>query len=186
MKLPAGIDFVRMERPQLEGFPDCPLPEPFRVRWYRPGDEADWLAIHHQAEHIVVDVSQALYDEQFGPHKELLPERQCFLLDADGRPFATSTAWFDDDYRGGRWGRVHWVAVLPAMQKRGLSKPLLSITLRRMLELGHDRVYLRTSTPRITAINLYAQFGFVPALQTEGDERNWRRINPLLKQPFQL
>lgn len=185
MKLPSGIVFVRMELPQLEGFPRFALPDGMRVRWYQPGDEEHWLAIHRQAEHIV-DVSPALYEEQFGARPDLLPERQCFLVDADDCPIATATAWFDDDYRGGRWGRVHWVAVVPDMQRRGLSKPLLSITLERMQQLGHDRVYLRTSTPRIRAINLYAQFGFVPALHTEADRENWQQINPRLKRPFAL
>jgi GNAT superfamily N-acetyltransferase len=174
-----------MERPRLDDAPMHPLPEPYRVHWYQPGDEQHWLAIHLQAEHIV-DVSPALYEEQFGVRRDLLPERQCFLLDAQDRPFATATAWFDDNYRGGRWGRVHWVAVTPDMQGRGLSKPLLSIILRRMIELEHDRVYLRTSTPRIPAINLYAQFGFLPALHTEEDREHWQRINRVLKRPFEL
>jgi len=186
MKLPPGIVFVRMERPQLEGFPRFLLPEPLRVRWYQPGDEEHWLAIHRQAEHII-EVTPALFEEFFGgPHRERLPERQCYLIDADERPVATATAWFDNDYRGGRWGRIHWVAIVPRMQQQGLSKPLLSITLERMQQLGHDRVYLRTSTARIPAINLYAQFGFVPALHNEDDRNIWRRINPRLKRPFEL
>jgi GNAT superfamily N-acetyltransferase len=175
--------YIRMERDDLAGIADYPLPPDFSLRWYRPGDEQQWVVIHRSAEkHVEVD--RQVYTDVFGNDIAALQERQCFLMDADQVPIATATAWFDDDYYGHRYGRVHWVAVVPEYQGRGLSKCLMSIILGRMIDLGHDRTYLRTSTSRLAAITLYAGFGFTPSLRTTDDRTIWGQLNPLLPRPF--
>lgn len=72
----------------------------------------------------------------------------------------TAAAWTYDEFRGPEWGRVHWVAVAGKYQGRGLSKPLLSIVLRRMVDLGHTAAYLTTDRARPVAVALYRSFGF--------------------------
>jgi GNAT superfamily N-acetyltransferase len=177
--------FVRMYRPNLENVPVWRLPPGYSVHWYAPGDVEHWVSIHERAERYA-EVTQQVHEENFGNDVNTLHQRQCFLLDGEQNPIATATAWSDDQYDGCISGRVHWVAVVPEYQGRGLSKPLLSIVLHRMLELGDTRAYLRTSTARLPAINLYAGFGFLPSLQTPDDCAVWEQLNPLLHHSFDL
>ena len=109
-----------MERPTLDGLPEHPLPPGFSVTWFRPGDEKKWLDIHCQAEEHV-EISPKLFACEFGSDWEVLSRRQCYLLDDASQPIGTATAWFDDDYYGERYGRLHWVAVVPEYQGRGLA-----------------------------------------------------------------
>jgi ribosomal protein S18 acetylase RimI-like enzyme len=155
---------VTMIRRSLAGIPQHPLPAGFAIRWWRPGDRETWVRIHALAEKFV-PATAAVYDAQFGGNDRELARRQAFLVDATGRAIGTGTAWFDDDYRGQRFGRVHWVAIVPAYQGRGLSKPLLTTVCTRLRELGHERAFLTTNTARVAAIALYQSFGF--AVQTE-------------------
>lgn len=172
--------FVLMERDHLEGVDDHPLPDGYTARWYEPGDERHWVDIHLKAERYA-DVSHDVYVREFGSDASVLHDRQCFLFDAQGAAVATATAWYDDNFHGPKCGRVHWVAVIPEYQGRGLSKPLMSLVLTRMADLGHDRVYLRTSTARLPAINLYARFGFVPSIASAEDREVWRELIPKLR-----
>jgi GNAT superfamily N-acetyltransferase len=107
------------------------------------------------------------------------------LLSPDGAPIGTATAWFDKQYRGQEWGRLHWVAILPAWQGRGLGRPLLSVACARLQALHPDRAYLRTAPQRLAAIHLYLAFGFVPAIRTREDAQSWERIHEESKLPKQ-
>jgi GNAT superfamily N-acetyltransferase len=164
-----------MVRENLDEVPHYELAAPYTMRWYRPGDQEAWLEIHERADKYTT-VTPGLFEQQFGTDAEALGLRQCYLCDPDGTPIGTATAWFGDDYAGGPWGRVHWVAIVPERQGRGLSKPLLSRVCLRLRELGHGRAYLTTQTVRTAAINLYLKFGFVPEMRDEADVRAWRLV----------
>jgi GNAT superfamily N-acetyltransferase len=177
--------YIHMERDHLGDIPSCPLPEGYSFRWYAAGDEQAWTDIHLRAEQFA-EITADVHAREFGRDVALLASRQCFLLDARQSPIATATAWFDDDYYGRRYGRVHWVAVVPEHQGLGLSKPLIRIVLQRMVALGHDRAYLRTSTARLPAVNLYARFGFRPSLRTAEHFSIWKQLNAYLRHPYDL
>ncbi len=177
--------YVKMERDNLLNIPQHPLPADFQEHWYEPGDARIWLEIQQQAEtHVAVTLSD--FQRVFGDDESELAARQCFLFDARQCPMATATAWYEADFHGQPYGRVHWVAVIPEYQGRGLSKPLLTVVLNRMAQLGHERVFLRTSTARLTAITLYQRFGFRPSLRSEQERLLWRQLNSLLGRPFEL
>lgn len=176
---------VLMKRDHFRGLPDYPLPTGYGSKWYEPGDEQAWYDIHRKAEKYA-EISPGLHDQVFGTDAEVLGTRQCFLLNANHRPIATATAWYEADFLGAPWGRLHWVAVIPRYQGQGLSKPLLTIVLTRMAELGHQHVFLRTSTARIPAIRLYQTFGFHPLIRAAQDRDTWRQLNLALPQPFDL
>ncbi|MBM4042779.1 MAG: GNAT family N-acetyltransferase [Planctomycetes bacterium] len=178
----AGIS-VAMVRSDLEGLPQCAPPEPFAIRRYRPGDEAAWMRIHLAADKLNT-FPPGKFAEQFGADERLLAERQLYLCDGEGREIGTATAWFNDDYRGQSFGRVHWVAVVPEWQGRGLSKPLLAGVCNRLRELGHDRAYLTTNTARIAALNLYLSFGFVPDIRSEEELAAWRHVRPWIRPAY--
>ena len=115
---------------------------------------------------------------------QLKAERQFYLCDGQRRTLGTATAWVNDDFPAENWGRVHWVAILPAAQGRGLSKPLLSVCVQRLGELGCEGAYLTTSTVRLPALNLYLRFGFRPHIARERDVRGWRLVRDRVKHAF--
>jgi len=176
---------VGMVRADLEGIPHHALPPGYSVRWYRPGDEELWVGLQSAADKLN-PITPELFQRAFGSDAKVLAERQCFLCAPNGTAIGTATAWFDDMHNRPAYGRLHWVAIAPETQGRGLCKPLLTVVLNRMRELGHERAYLTTSTARIRAINLYLKFGFVPEVRNANDYAAWRGLREYLKEPFVL
>ena len=176
---------VSMVRNNLNGILSFDLPKDYSVRWYKPGDEKLWLHIQSKADKYNI-INLSLYTKTFGHSMESLPNRQCFLMDRFNNAVGTATAWFNEDYNGTRYGRVHWVAILPERQGQGLAKPLMSMICNRLGTLGHNKAYLTTLSIRIPAINLYRKFGFYPEIRSDEDTRIWRAIEAKLKAPFNL
>lgn len=171
---------VTMICEDLRAIPYFSLPAPYFWRWFQPGDEPLWQRIQAQAD-IYNKITKDLFAQQFGTNVELLRERLGFILDAEHRAIATAAAWFNNDYGGQPYGRVHWVAVLPERQGQGLAKPLLSAVCHRLRQLGHERAYLTTSSARIPAINLYLKFGFLPKITTLEEQTTWDAIRREIK-----
>jgi GNAT superfamily N-acetyltransferase len=163
---------VRMVRVPLDHLPQFPLPAGFCIRNYQPGDAQTWLGIVEAADPYLASHRTA-YERAFGGRTSLLHERQLFLCDPAGKAIGTATAWFDDDYFGQAFGRVHWVAIAPDWQGKGLGKALTTAVCNRLRDVGHTRAYLVTETERIPAINLYLKFGFVPDVRSEADRAAW-------------
>jgi GNAT superfamily N-acetyltransferase len=159
-----------MDLPHLEAIPYASLPEPFRLRSYEPGDERAWLDIHRQAD-TYNTFTPATFQDQFGCDPDVLRRRQLYLLDGRGSPVGTATGWLHPGLP--ELGRIHWVAILPAYQGRGLAKPLLARTCQCLRQLGHTRAYLTTSTARVPAICLYFDFGFRPNLDGTARRHDW-------------
>lgn len=176
---------VAMLREHLEAIPRFASPPGFLLRWFRPGDEQRWQEIQAAADQYNT-ISHELFTRQFGTDLRLLEERQCFIIDDHEKAVGTATAWFDPDYNGRPYGRVHWVAIVPERQGRGLAKPLLTAVCHRLRELGHDRAYLTTSTARVPAINLYLKFGFIPEVRGPSDSSVWRELQGRLKYDFHI
>lgn len=147
-----------MELDTLRGIPVFPLPEQYYIKPYHAGNEKDWLAIHLEAD-IHNPISETLFTEQFGNDPKTLTDRQLYLYYQD-EIIGTATAWFAPSYKDGKYGRIHWVAIKPAYQGRGLSKPLLSKTCLQLINLGYTKAYLTTSSLRPIAVTLYNKFGF--------------------------
>ena len=157
--MPDPGERIWMYRDDLDGIPQFEIADGYALRWYQPGDEQHWLAIHHVADTLNTFTDQS-FGKQFHHDTEALKQRQCYLLDARDKPVGTATAWYDDFNVGEGFGCVHWVAILPDAQGKGLSKPLLACILSRMRDMGHWRAYLATSTARPAAVHLYEKFGF--------------------------
>jgi GNAT superfamily N-acetyltransferase len=150
-----------MERQDLKGIARFDLEEPCTIRTYQPGDERHWYSIHLEADKLS-NITQELFASQFGSDQRVLSTRQLYLCDADS-VVGTATAWYGDTYKDGSYGRVHWVAIRPSHQGRGLSKPLLSEVLQTLARLGYTKAYLTTSRLRPVAMHLYRSFGFIEA-----------------------
>jgi N-acetylglutamate synthase-like GNAT family acetyltransferase len=204
-----SISMVRVSR---EPFPAFALPPGFSLAWYQPGCEAWWYDIQLHSDEltpITRDTFAKYFGQpshnprsrgrQSAPSGELgssvpapvgqiteasqeLARRQCYLLDAAGHPIGTATAWFEDNYHGEVWGRLHWVAILPEWQGRGLGKALMSAVCERLHELHPERSFLRTTSQRLAAIHLYLKFGFEPEFRTPEDKPVWKDILARLSQ----
>jgi GNAT superfamily N-acetyltransferase len=183
MSVLEGYASVTMIRENLENIPQFSLPSGFSIRWFRKGDVELWLHIQSVAD-LYNTITPELFVDQFGTDSSGLEKRQCFLVDNQGNAIGTASAWFDNNYNGTRYGRVHWVAIVPDKQGRGLSKPLMTIVCNRLRELGHKRAYLTTSTARFPAISLYDKFGFVPEIKNSQDQAVWNKLEPKLRKGF--
>lgn len=180
------MDFVcqnlRLElaRPNLNGLPEVQPPPGYVLRWFRPGDAAHWLRIHHDADPFN-EITPVLFTREFGTDFKQLAHCQCYLQDAAGRVIGTGTAWSAPERPGGPWGRVFWLAIMRHCQGLGLSKPLLAAVCHRLRERGFDRACVVTSTGRLPAINLYLQFGFQPEIHSPTERETWDKVFARLK-----
>jgi GNAT superfamily N-acetyltransferase len=151
------------------------LPPGYRVVGFGEADGASaagWARVIHAAgERPSEAAASAQFALEFAPHTAThLPQRMLFLLDSAGEPVGTATAWFyaagrtaDDCGVGAGGGRVHWVSTVPAVQGRGLAKPVMGALLRRMRELHPDGCALVTHCQAARAIGMYLEIGFRPA-----------------------
>jgi GNAT superfamily N-acetyltransferase len=188
----ANVDLT-MVRGDLDGIPAFPLPDGYAIRPYAPGDERAWVDLQSAADAYNV-ITPALFRRAYGDDVEELGLRLFMLVGPTGAavgtgtrlgtgprfdddvPVGTAAAWFGDRKGDPSWGRVHWVAIHPAHQGRGLAKPLLSRVCTVLRELGHTRAYLTTGSARVAAIALYLRFGFVPAVDGPDDEAAWAEL----------
>jgi N-acetylglutamate synthase-like GNAT family acetyltransferase len=173
---------VKMVRESLDGIPEYSLPAGYSIQWYKPGYEIHWQTIQSLADEYN-RVTPELFEEQFGADTQLLSERQCYLFDSEKDIIGTATAWLDNQGKKSL-GRIHWVAIVPQQQGKGLAKPLLTIICKRLKDLGHSKIYLTTQTVRIHAINLYAKFGFVPVIDSDCDREIWEKLRQHVKYPL--
>jgi ribosomal protein S18 acetylase RimI-like enzyme len=118
-------------------------------------------------------VNRQLFEREFGTEEQLISLRQFFVCDPAGREVGTATAWFNHDLVGPGYGRIHWVAVSPDHQGRGLAKALTTRLCRRFVELGHTRALVTTENFRLNAIGIYRKFGFEPYPRNESERQFW-------------
>jgi GNAT superfamily N-acetyltransferase len=165
---------VAMERPTLRDLPSVPTPRGFSIRGYRPGDEAAWTEIQTAADRFN-HITPELFGNVFGSDVHVLHQRVLFADDAEGRPVGTAAAWWKTGPLD-RVGRVHWVAVVPEYQERGIGRALVANAVCRLCDLGHDAAFLTTSAARLSAIRLYLAFGFSPAVRSSEEAEAWGEI----------
>jgi GNAT superfamily N-acetyltransferase len=165
---------IRMDRSDIETIPEAELPDGYSFHWYQADDEKLWIDIHRDADGMI-EGADNIYRKQFAHGTDELPQRQVFMLDKEGAAVGTASAWFDPD-DAENWGRIHWVAIVPMHQGRGLAKPLLSCVMQRLKELGHKKVYLTTNAHRLPAINLYLKYGFKPAIKNDEEHSKWQEV----------
>ncbi len=101
-----------------------------------------------------------MFTGQFGTDDHALAARQLFVVDENRIDVATATAWFNDPAHGVPGGRIHWVAVVPAVQRQGIASALLGILCDRFEALGETTAYLTTDSHNTRAIALYQSMGF--------------------------
>lgn len=137
------------------------LPEGYSFRFFTPGMEDEWCRIQCSVRAFPGrEAAAKAFQAEFASRPALLSRRMIFVCDTAGRPVGTAALWPGDDL-GKPMERVHWVALIPGLQGRGIGKALVS----RVLEISpagsaNKGVYLTTQTTSYRAINIYRQFGF--------------------------
>lgn len=166
---------IEMRRSDLDNILECGFPSEFYVKLFKPGCEKTWIDIQTQADiHGNFDMDR--FRNAFINDYESLAKRQYYMFTRQSQPIGTATAWYANNKPDGNCGLVHWVGIRPEFQGRGLAKPLLTIVLTRMKQLGHRSASLRTATIRLPAINLYLKFGFVPVVNHSEERGYWEEV----------
>jgi len=151
---------------------EASFPAPYRLRGYAPGDEATWWALQDGAG-IYGRLPAALFRREFADGD--LRGRQVFV-EHDATAVATATAWRGAPLTGDDWGRVHWLAVLPAHRRRGLARALMA-TLFAVFRAQRCRgAYLTTGSSNAPAIALYRSLGFDPWPRSTAEAAVWRGL----------
>ncbi|OGV50760.1 MAG: hypothetical protein A2X49_12135 [Lentisphaerae bacterium GWF2_52_8] len=172
---------IIMLRRDMEALPGFSFPGGFSARHMKPKDVAEWISIWRELE-PPGKISDELFEKQFGTDWGEI-EKRCFLiLSPDGSSAGTISAWFDNSFKGGEWGRIHWVALRKDFQGKGLAKPMLSMAMEKLASM-HKRCYLVTQTYRIPAISLYLKFGFLPDISSDEDCKLWRQVAKDMEAP---
>ncbi|NLC68422.1 MAG: GNAT family N-acetyltransferase [Clostridiaceae bacterium] len=173
----------RLEKGKLKVLAERhPLPAGYYIRKYRIGEEGIWAEIETAAGEFKTE-KEALdyFEKEFGPYRHEMEERCFFVIHKDsGRAIGTTTAWYNDNYKGQNHGRIHWVEIHPDFQGRKLAKPLLATAMIYLAE-HHDRAYLVSHTTRYKAINMYLDFGFKPELENNESVRAWKMVEEILE-----
>ena len=179
-----GVD-LRMGCTSLDGVPACELPVGYTLRGYRDGDDVVWARIQGEADRFNV-IDAGLFRRQYGQALGALPDRMWFVEDADGEAVGTISNWWEHgpDHPNDR-GRIHWVAVKPAHQRRGIARAMMSRALREMAR-HHEQAMLSTSSARPWALKLYLDFAFLPEssdLENEARLEAWRAAQAIIRHP---
>jgi len=169
-----------MIRPHLRDLPAPVFPAGFGIRPMRRDEGHLWLAVERDAEQYL-PIGDDTFAREFGHDLDAVPQR-CFLLTGPGEAVVgTISAWYHT-YRGEEYGLIHWVAVRPAFQGRGLGRAGLRCALHELAR-WHTRALLGTQTRRLPAIRLYLDHGFVPDLEDEQAVPRWRHVREKLDHP---
>lgn len=164
-----------------------PLPEGYSYRFF---DESDtdighWVGIEVSSGDVPSQkAGHEGFEKYYRAHIEALKDRCYFLLNDQGDPIGTATAFFivhpmhelekmtpdgtplPDEVTG----HLHWVAISEEYKRRGLAKPMITTAMKRMHELGHEKAYLHTQTPSWVAAKIYLDLGWEPFQFVQSDD----------------
>jgi len=185
-----------MEKFDTAEYPRHALPAGYAFAQYKPGLEAQWAALHCEVGQCdSIEEAETIFEREFMappdptslagdvchtpsqakraiPDAEALAGRMLFVLDESNLLAGTGCLW-DGNHFGRTLQRLHWIAVSPGHQGRGIAKAIVSRLLDLYNELGYGGyIYLTSQTWSYRALNMYAGFGFRPYM---GEKPvNWR------------
>ena len=137
------------------------LPDGYAFHLFGEGDEAHWARLETSV--LEFPTEQAALDyfvRDYMPYLDALKQRCVFVVNREGLPVATATAWFAESILGYQ-ASLQWVSVEPASQGKGLGRAATAkaMSLFPQLEPNQD-VYLHTQTWSHIAVRLYRSIGF--------------------------
>ena len=186
---------VVMVREHAGDIPAYPLPEGYRFAPFTPADEEKWVRLQVEVTHVEsMEQGKRIFREEFLQAPEGIPcevcpgytdvvKRTVQVKDMQDNLVGVATLWMGDTF-GEVWQRVHWVAVHPAHQGKGLAKCMIARMLRLYAELGCETpIYLTTQTKTYRAVRIYRQMGFAPYMGPK--PANWPFQSDLPKENFE-
>ena len=168
---------VIMIKEDLADYPIYTLPKGYSFSTYEPGDEEAWADIEvsvgeFESRQDALDY----FKREFAPYPKELKKRCVFVRDKKGEFVGTTTGWYGNLLSQEAMPRIHWVAVKPKHQGRGLAKALMTKTFDILKDIHCEgEVYLTTQTWSYKAINMYLEFGFQPYLGVK--PKDWSEEN---------
>ncbi|CAF0948353.1 unnamed protein product [Didymodactylos carnosus] len=179
---------VKMFKPNMDSIPYYPLPSGYSLQLYKndSNDDQKWVDIAKAAgEFKSIEQGFVMFEKYYQNYKEndLLSTRVYFLVSPDGKYIGTASAGIDQ-IDGKEQGSLWWVSIIPEYQGKKLAKPIISYVLLKIAEYSNT-CYLDSQTTSWKAINMYADFGFVPSmLKPDNYEKAWRLLSKLCKRKF--
>jgi len=152
---------MRIEYDKIQDLDDAKLPEGFSFRFFKHSDVKHWGKIEASVLEFDSELEACSYFEMsFLPNLQELQRRCIFITNSDGIPVATANAWYADSELGYQ-ACLHWVAVCPKYQGKGLGKAITQKALNIFCSLEPGKpVWLHTQTWSYPAIKLYHSLGF--------------------------
>ena len=127
---------------------------------------------------LSVEHGEECWKRYYGSKEAELAERMFFIEDKSGNKIATATAFYDIHIGDSSDnGQLHWVAIKKDAQGKGLSKPLITHTLKRMKALGYGQIKIHTQTNTWLACKIYHELGFMPSEESLRKNRfGWKMV----------
>ena len=174
---------------------EYPLPAGYRFAPFTPEDEENWIRLQLEVTHVESYAQgKRIFREEFLQAPEGVPCEECpgypavvdrtvQIKDEAGSLVGVATLWMGDTF-GEVWQRVHWVAVHPDHQGKGLAKCLIARMLQLYGELNCDTpIYLTTQTKTYRAVRVYGQMGFTSYMGEK--PANWPFRSDLPQESFE-
>lgn len=153
--------FMKASSEAINAAVHLPLPEGYRFKLYEPGDAKHWARIETAVGEFPSEAEAMDYfNKYYLAYPEETEKRCLFVVNPDGLPVATTSAWFTFRQMGDM-ANVHWVAALPSEQGKSLGQAVVSevMTMFSRLHPGEE-VWLHTQTWSYKAICMYYKLGF--------------------------
>ncbi len=113
------------------------------------------------------------YDSTILSDPLIVPERDVYILELDGKPAATITAVIDAE---AKIGTVHMVDSFPWSRGKGIGTYMMNLVLCRFEKEGMIWSKLKTDDFRIPAIKSYIRAGYRPVNVDADMEARWAKI----------
>lgn len=155
------------------------LPNGFHYKFYKSGDELEWVNIHIQSGEFTskeqgLEWFHTFYDSFINE----LNKRCIFIVDSKtNEKVGTATVSLLKQKEYGYDAAIDWLAIKRKYQGKGLSKPLVTKCMEIAKELGHKSLILHTQTTTWLAAKLYLDFGF--EVLNKDEVNGWRILKTL-------
>ena len=176
---------VIMEKKDANSYPQYKLPDGFRFSDFQPEFIEAWANLQLEVEQVdsLQEAKEVFYQdflmdegydwaERKHTDAQAIPEaypgytemmrRIVFVVTDDGTLVGTGSLWTGCTF-GEERQRLHWIAVKPEYQGKGIAKVIVT----KLLDLNRElfsakELYLTSQTWSYRALNLYMKFGFTP------------------------
>jgi ribosomal protein S18 acetylase RimI-like enzyme len=149
------------------------LPIGFDFCSFTPGDGKYWAEIETSVGEFANEKESAEYFKKNYQSQEREVYRRVFFLQDGKKKIGTISAWWNmTDTR--KDPSIHWVAIKPEYQGRGLGRPLINYGIKKCIDIDGDKdIFIHTQTWSYKAIYLYRKECFkITEKESFGEYKN--------------